>query len=186
MLRYLAPTAIVLFRLASVPLVVAWIVDGRYEAAFWLFLAAGVSDAIDGALARRFDAVSRFGTVLDPVADKLLMTGTLLALAWAGHAPWWLPAVLLLRDALMTFAYGLAHAKKIDLVMRPLPIGRVTTGVTIAATVFLLAKPALGWEQPVLALAAGAVSAALNLITLGLYTKIGLAALEKAQRGRET
>lgn len=185
MLRYIAPTALGVFRLASVPVVVWWILDGRYNAAFWLFLAAGLSDLIDGVIARRFDAVSRFGTILDPIADKLLMTFTLVALAMAGHAPWWLPAILFARDAATTIGYGIALAKKIDLVRAPLAIGKITTGVTICTTVILLAKPTFGWKLPWLVFSLSLLTVTLQIVTWWLYTKIGLAALETTRRGRK-
>lgn len=185
MLRYIVPNVLGLFRLASVPVVVWWILDGRYTPAFWLFAAAGLSDLIDGVIARRLHAVTRFGTVLDPIADKLLMTCTLLALAFAGHAPWWLPAILFARDAATTIGYGIALLRKIDLVRPPLRIGKITTGVTIATTVILLAKPAFGWQVAWLVLGLSVLTVTLQLVTWALYTKIGLAALETSQRGRK-
>jgi cardiolipin synthase len=186
MLRYLLPTALGLFRLASVLFVVVWILDGRFQTAFWLFLAAGFSDAIDGVIARRLNAVSRFGTVLDPIADKLLMTLTLVALAAAGHAPWWLPTILFARDAATTIGYLIALVKQIDLVRKPLAIGKISTGVTIATTVTLLAKPAFGWDLPGLVLGMSVLTVILNLATWLLYTRIGLAALADARRGHPT
>jgi cardiolipin synthase len=185
MLRFIVPNALGLFRLASVPVVVWLILEGRYNSAFWLFAAAGLSDLIDGVIARRFNAVTRFGTVLDPIADKLLMTFTLIALAIAGHAPWWLPALLFARDAATTLGYGIALLKRIDLVRSPLAIGKIATGVTIFTTVILLAKPAFDWQIPWLVTSLSLLTAGLQLIVWALYTKIGLAALETSRRGRK-
>ena len=67
------PNLITLARLLSVPLAIWLILDERYGAAFWVFVGAGVSDALDGYIAKRFDCRTRLGALLDPVADKALL-----------------------------------------------------------------------------------------------------------------
>ena len=95
------PNAITLARLASVPLVIGLVLGGRYAAAFWVFIGAGLSDAVDGYIAKRFDRRTPLGAVLDPVADKALLTGLYLTLLLTGHLPGWLVSLVVLRDALI-------------------------------------------------------------------------------------
>lgn len=84
--------------MALVPLVVYLLVRDQREAALWLFAIAGLSDAVDGFVARRFNQRTRLGAILDPLADKLLIVATALALAWLGLLPAWLAAIIVGRD----------------------------------------------------------------------------------------
>src|SRR5690242_17062875 len=78
------PNLITLARLLSVPLAVWLILGQRYGAAFWVFVGAGISDALDGYIAKRWNRRTRLGAILDPVADKALLTGVYLTLAVVG------------------------------------------------------------------------------------------------------
>ena len=78
------PNLITLARLLSVPLAIWLIFDERYGAAFWVFVGAGLSDALDGYIAKRFDRRTRLGALLDPAADKALLAGVYVD-AWAGR-----------------------------------------------------------------------------------------------------
>jgi cardiolipin synthase len=95
------PTAITLARvLASLPLF--WVLmEARYLPAFWLALAAGLSDAADGIIAKRFGWQSVIGGLLDPIADKLLLTSCFLGLWWSGQLPGWLVALVIGRDVVI-------------------------------------------------------------------------------------
>ena len=84
------PNILTGLRLASVPLTVWLLLDGRVSLAFWLFIAAGVTDAVDGAIARLFDARTPLGQWLDPLADKVLLVSVYVVLGLAGALPLWL------------------------------------------------------------------------------------------------
>ena len=90
-LRYL-PNAITVLRLASVPVAVWLLLRHDLAAAFWIFLAASVTDAMDGLLARLLRAQSAFGSYLDALADKLLLVSVYLSLAVQGLLSWWFAA----------------------------------------------------------------------------------------------
>jgi cardiolipin synthase len=92
------PNLLSVARLGFAPLAVTLIVDGRFGMAFWLFVAAAVTDAADGLLARWLDARTALGSFLDPAADKLLLVGTYVALAWRGAIPEWLVILVVFRD----------------------------------------------------------------------------------------
>jgi hypothetical protein len=87
------PNFLTLLRLLLVPVVVFYIRDGRYWLAGWLFGAAAFTDILDGAAARWTGANTQVGAYLDPIADKCLLSGVYLALAWAHIVPWWLVAL---------------------------------------------------------------------------------------------
>src|SRR6266700_1002983 len=87
-----------LLRLGLVPFVVAAILQGSHLLALGLFIAAGLTDAIDGALARGFGLATQSGAYLDPFADKCLLSGIFLALGSSGIIPWWFVTVVLGRD----------------------------------------------------------------------------------------
>ena len=94
-------------RLVLAPLLFFLLWRRSYSAALVLFVAAGVSDGLDGLLARRFAAGSRLGEYLDPVADKILLSGTFLTLALDGAIERWIAVVVLGRDVLiLLFAVG--------------------------------------------------------------------------------
>jgi len=94
----LLPNALTLFRMLSVGPLVYLLLEGDYFAAFVLAVLAGISDLLDGYLARRYGWITHFGGVLDPLTDKLLLVWTTMTLAWLGHLPWWLAFLVVLRD----------------------------------------------------------------------------------------
>jgi cardiolipin synthase len=98
---YNLPNVITLVRLAAVPLVGWLILQQRWEAACWLFLAAAVSDGIDGLLARWLNQMTQLGAALDSIADKALGVVTLVMLTQAGAIPLWVTLAILLRDSII-------------------------------------------------------------------------------------
>lgn len=97
----LLPNALTVFRAISVLPIVYWLLTGHYLAAFILAVLAGISDLLDGYLARRFDWMTPFGGILDPLTDKLLLVSTTLTLAWLGELPWWLFVLVIARDIII-------------------------------------------------------------------------------------
>lgn len=97
------PNIITLLRFILIfPIVIA-LLSNKYELAFYLFLAAAISDGVDGFLARCFRWTSRFGSIADPLSDKLLMLGCFAALAWLGYVPVWVWALVFARDLVISF-----------------------------------------------------------------------------------
>ncbi len=107
------PNVITILRILLVVPTVTMILERRFGWALGLFFAAGVSDALDGFLAKRFGWISRFGSLLDPIADKLLMMGCYGACAWIGLIPGWLAGLVIARDLIIlggaTAYYLLLH-----------------------------------------------------------------------------
>lgn len=102
------PNAISIARIALV-IPVAWsILYAEYEIAFTLVIIAGLSDALDGLLAKRFGWTTDLGAILDPLADKLFMAGSFIAAVWVGLIPLWITVIVIARDAIIVggaFAY---------------------------------------------------------------------------------
>ena len=140
------PNLITLARLLSVPLAVWLILAQRYGDAFWVFVGAGLSDALDGYIAKRWNRRTRLGALLDPIADKALLTGVYLTLAVAGHLPAWLVFLVILRDGLIVLGYIVIRSTAARTRLDPLYISKVNTLVQIALVGFVLARLGLGVE----------------------------------------
>ena len=95
------PNLICLFRLALIWPVATALQAGEHALALGLFMAAAVSDGLDGYLAKRFNWTSELGKLLDPVADKLLLMTVFIEAAWLGLVPWWITAAAVARDVLI-------------------------------------------------------------------------------------
>lgn len=122
------PNALTLLRLALIPFFVAVYVsagDGSSWAAGWIFLVAGVTDQVDGFLARRWRVESRFGRVADPLADRLMIDAAVILLWLEGKLPWPGAVIILLRDVVLIGGYRLLvpHGYELSVTM----LGKVAT-----------------------------------------------------------
>lgn len=132
------PNIISLSRMAMVPVTVWLILDERILAAFWLFLVAGLSDAVDGYLAKRFNAETVFGAFIDPLADKTLLVGTYITLGHEGYLSLWLVILVVFRDLLIVGGAILFQTLTHTLTMQPLMISKVNTAAQIVLAAVVL------------------------------------------------
>ncbi len=112
------PNALTLLRLALIPFFIAVYLaagDGSSWAAGWIFLVAGVTDQVDGFLARRWRVESRFGKLADPLADRLMIDAAVILLWLEGKLPWPGALVIVLRDAILVGGYRLLMPKGVEL-----------------------------------------------------------------------
>lgn len=137
------PNAISLARLCAVPAVVWLIVIGALRAGFWLFLAAGISDALDGYLARR-GARSHLGAVLDPLADKLLLVSVYVVLAAIGRLPDWLAILVVFRDVVIVGGALVLNFLGHVVTIRPLLLSKVNTAAQIGLIGVVLMQAGFG------------------------------------------
>lgn len=136
------PNLICVLRLALIWPVLATLHAGQYLAALALFVAAAVSDGLDGYLAKRFRWTSELGKFLDPLADKLLLVAVFIECAWLELVPWWLTAAVVARDVLiglgaLTFRlwFGPLHG-------RPTLLSKVNTGAQLLYVMLVLLSAA--------------------------------------------
>jgi cardiolipin synthase len=165
------PNIISLARLLSAPLGVWFILNHDLTGAFWLFVAAGLSDAVDGFIAKHFNQSSELGELLDPIADKALIVSMTVTLGLAGYLPNWVVILVVFRDILIVGGYLMALAVTRPLRWRPNAVSKLNTVLQIALITLVLAHLGLnlddfGMTMP-LALAVGVttmLSGALYLV----------------------
>ena len=133
------PNLITLARILAVPLMVWLILKERMDVAFWLFIAAGVSDAVDGFIAKRFNAETVVGAFLDPLADKALLICCFVSLGFEGHLPMWLVILVVFRDILIIGGALLFQMVTGELKMQPIMVSKVNTVFQIVLVGVLLA-----------------------------------------------
>ncbi len=146
-------------RLLLVGPLVWLIITDHVWAAFWVFVVAGISDALDGYIAKTFNRKTDLGAILDPLADKALLNGIYVALALSGHLPMWLAWLVVGRDISIVIGVMLIRRRDPVFRIRPLKVGKLNTFVQI-----LLAAAALAiwgdvanvqsWIEPLVVLVA--------------------------------
>lgn len=107
------PNVLSALRLVGVPVFLWAILTHRDGLALGVLMLSGISDYLDGKIARRFNLVSRLGQYLDPIADRLYIASTLVGLAWREFIPWWLVGVLVLRDVLVAGMYPVVRRNRL-------------------------------------------------------------------------
>lgn len=132
------PNTITIGRILLVPLIIWLIVTGQYELAFYAFIVAGISDAVDGFLAKRFDQSTPLGAYLDPVADKLMLVSIYVALGLQKVLPAWLVILVASRDVLIIGAILLSRLMDKPVVIKPLIVSKANTAFQIVFAVFVL------------------------------------------------
>ncbi len=141
------PNLISLGRLLLAPLTIWLILGGRYGIAFWVFVVAGVSDALDGFIAKRFNRRTRLGALLDPVADKALLVSVYVTLGLA-HQLWTSLVILVVfRDVMIVGGFLLIQAIAAPTNYGPLYISKINTGLQIALVAFVLARLGIAAER---------------------------------------
>jgi cardiolipin synthase len=147
-LRWL-PNAISLFRIVLVPPILILITRDQYATALLLFFVAGFSDGLDGYLANRFEWHSRFGALLDPVADKLLVGGTFILLAWLGQIPLWLTIIVILRDVIIVGGAMIYNFFVRPIEARPTRISKLNTALELLFLLFVMSRAGFGWPEEI-------------------------------------
>jgi cardiolipin synthase len=163
------PNFISLVRLGLVPLAIVLIVHGQWRAAFVVFVAAGVSDAVDGFIAKRFDLQSELGAYLDPVADKALLVSIYVTLAIAGVIPVEIAILVVARDVMIVGAIVIAFLMNRPIAIRPLFVSKLNTAAQIVAAALILAAKAMDWDMAPWAKPALYLVAALTVASAAAY-----------------
>ena len=165
------PNLITLARILSVPIMVWAISSGEMLLAFVLFVLAGLSDAVDGYLAKRLDMASELGAYLDPIADKALIVSIYVTLGISGAVPRPLVILVVSRDIMIVGAVMLSWLLGKPIAAKPLMISKINTAAQIAFAGLVLASLGFGFDAGlVLDLAMGVV-AALTLLSIAAYVR---------------
>jgi cardiolipin synthase (CMP-forming) len=165
------PNLITIGRILSVPVMVWAIASGEMLIAFGLFVVAGLSDAIDGFLAKRFGMRSELGAYLDPLADKALIVSIYLTLGISGAVPHSLVILVVSRDIMIVGAVMLSWLVDKPIAVRPLLVSKLNTVVQIAFAGLVLASLGFGFNPGWLLSGGIAVVAALTLLSIAAYVR---------------
>lgn len=179
------PNLISLARLFAVPLMVWLIVAGEMTAAFWVFVAAGISDAVDGFIAKRFDAITTFGSYIDPLADKALLVSCFVALGIEGQIANWLVILVVFRDVVIIGGAILAVPLGRPVIMRPLFISKLNTTTQIILVALVLAEIGVGVHEAQLIVLMQYIVAATTLASGIGYAYRYVAAISVARQNND-
>jgi cardiolipin synthase (CMP-forming) len=171
------PNLLTALRLAAAPALAILLVAGDYGAALGIFAFAGLSDAADGFLAKRYGMTTRFGRYLDPAADKLLMLAAFLTLAFLGLSPWWLTVLVIARDVAIVLAVLVAYMLALPLRVQPLFIGKVNTVVQVSYIGLILIFLVFGADAPQISGWAVLVTATFTIVSWFAYAGLWFGAL---------
>src|SRR3979411_2625160 len=138
------PNIITLGRILLVPFIVWAIASNQMEIAFVIFIVAGISDAVDGFLAKRFNMASELGALLDPLADKAPLVSIYVALGIWGAVPRWLVILVVSRDIMIVAAVIVSWLFGKPIPMKPLMISKLNTVAQVAFAALGLAALACG------------------------------------------
>lgn len=126
-LQHLIPNILTGLRLIATPAVVILIMENAYSWAVALFFLAGITDFIDGYLARLWQVESTFGRIFDPIADKSMMVGSMIALGYVGLLPLWIIYLIIGRDILIVVAGLIIHFLKLPIHLAPILSSKINT-----------------------------------------------------------
>ena len=139
------PNIISIFRILLILPVLLLIFRSQYQWALFLFLVAGLSDALDGYLAKHFGWRTRVGALLDPVADKLLIAGSYIALAWLNLIPFWLATIVVSRDLIIAIGVFIYSFIIEPFEGEPTKISKINTFLELLFVLVILCSIAFDW-----------------------------------------
>jgi cardiolipin synthase len=170
------PNFLTLLRLVAIPVFLILIGDRRYAEALAVFVAAGITDALDGAIARLTNTKTELGAYLDPAADKLLLLSAFISLALLGEVPQWLTVVVLSRDVVVVLGYFLLFTMTQETMeIRPTIAGKLSTFFQLASvTLVLVGQVEPRWVPPTFELAVFWAAAVLTITAGVQYVHRGL------------
>jgi cardiolipin synthase (CMP-forming) len=165
------PNLITIARILLVPVVVWAIASHEMQVAFILFLLAGVSDAVDGFLAKRFHMKSELGAYLDPLADKVLIVSIYVALGITEAIPRWIVILVVSRDILIVGGIMLAVLLGKPMKVKPVLVSKLNTAAQIVFAALVLAALAFGFTADLAERIIMGIVAVLTLASIGFYVR---------------
>ncbi|MBX2846887.1 MAG: CDP-alcohol phosphatidyltransferase family protein [Acidiferrobacterales bacterium] len=138
------PNLLTLARIGMVPWLVVLLQQQNYLLSLVVFVIAGISDAVDGYIAKKYDAITKLGSILDPIADKALLVSAYVMLSIMEIVPFWLVVTVVFRDLVIVGGYLIMEIFFGEVTMKPLRISKVNTVVQITFVVIVLVT--LAWQ----------------------------------------
>lgn len=163
------PNLLTLARILLVPVVVWLLVSGLYMAAFWLFVLAGITDGVDGYLARRWNQRTELGAYLDPLADKALLVSIYITLGFVGEMPRWLVIAVVFRDLLIVGAFLLSWVIGRPMQVAPLFVSKANTVAQIVFAAVVLGSKGYALDLVGIEQILGIAVAALTVLSTAAY-----------------
>jgi len=163
-----------LMRLCLVPLVIAAISQHRFELALAGFVIAGLTDAIDGYIARNFNQMTELGALLDPIADKSLLVSIFVTLGILGIIPTWLVIIVVARDLMIVGAVIISWILDNPINIRPIYVSKANTLTQIVFATYKLGTLAFAFELPQVDLALMVLVSVLTIASIGAYLSMWL------------
>ncbi len=136
-------------RIALIAPILVLILQGSFGWALALFCLAGFSDGVDGYLAKRYAWHTRLGALLDPIADKLLVAGLFITLAYTQDIPVWLAAVVILRDVVIVIGAAAYNFLVRPVQGEPTRISKLNTALQLLFLLFVLSRAGFGWPDQI-------------------------------------
>ncbi|PKN17133.1 MAG: CDP-diacylglycerol--glycerol-3-phosphate 3-phosphatidyltransferase [Deltaproteobacteria bacterium HGW-Deltaproteobacteria-6] len=130
------PNFLSLLRIILVPVFVIFLIQMEYDKALVTFVVAGLTDALDGTLARLLNCQTTLGAYLDPIADKFLLVTSFVTLAIFGLIPGWLAVIVISRDFIILLGIAILALMSVSYEIKPAVVGKITTALQVA-TIFL-------------------------------------------------
>ena len=163
------PNIITLGRIILVPVIVWAIASNQMEIAFAIFVIAGVSDAVDGFLAKRFNMSSELGALLDPLADKALLVSIYVALGIWGAVPRWIVILVVSRDIMIVAAVIVSWLFDKPVPMKPSMVSKLNTVAQVAFASLVLGSLGFGFEPKPYDLILMVFVTVFTLVSVSLY-----------------
>lgn len=153
------PNSLTILRILLIPVYVGFMTYGQYGFALFSLLLAGITDAIDGPIARRMNQRTKLGTFLDPLADKLLLTSGFISLSMLHLVPSWLAILVVSRDVILLLGTAVAHVTNSPIDITPTFLGK---GTTLLQLSYVLLVVLMTWR-----------GLGLTMLTPLLFTMVG-------------
>ena len=150
------PNAISIMRIMLILPILVLFVNDEFGWALTLFIIAGLSDGVDGYLAKTYGWNTRLGAFLDPAGDKLLVAWSFGTLAFLGHIPVWLAVIVIMRDVIIVAGSFMYHYLVRRLEGEPTFISKFNTGLEFAFLIFVMARAGFGWPDQITITVVGA------------------------------
>ncbi|WP_455377690.1 CDP-alcohol phosphatidyltransferase family protein [Petrachloros mirabilis] len=172
------PNSLTILRILLIPVYIGLLVYEQFDQALIVLLIAGITDALDGTIARAANQRTRLGAFLDPLADKLLLTSGFITLSAIHLIPTWVTIVVVSRDAMLLLGTAVAQLTELSIDIAPTFLGKGTTFLQLTYVLLIIFLSArnldLGMLSPLLFATVGfTITSGLHYLYRG-YTHIGL------------